>query len=80
MSFDIYGQYLRAGHCEVHPDMHEQYPCSICMMDNAKRIADKQLAREDGLAQEAAYYAQMFGDEEYESWGRANPQVQECAK
>lgn len=31
MSFDIYGERLRPGHCEVHPHVHEEYPCSLCM-------------------------------------------------
>lgn len=30
MAFDIYGNYLRPGHCEVHPEVHEGYPCSEC--------------------------------------------------
>lgn len=30
MSFDIYGNYLRPGYCEVHPDVREEYPCSAC--------------------------------------------------
>lgn len=37
MSFDIYGQRLRAGYCEVHPRVHEEYPCSVCMADSARR-------------------------------------------
>ena len=34
MSFDIYGNHLRAGYCEVHPEIHEEYPCSICLEEN----------------------------------------------
>ncbi len=30
MAFDIYGNTLRPGYCEVHPDMPESYPCSQC--------------------------------------------------
>lgn len=33
MSWDIYGNHLRRGHCEVHPHVHEEYPCSICMAE-----------------------------------------------
>ena len=33
MSFDIYGNYLRPGYCEVHPEMPETYPCSECYYD-----------------------------------------------
>ena len=31
MSWDIYGNPLRRGHCEVHPDVHEEYPCFVCL-------------------------------------------------
>ena len=34
MSWDIYGNPLRRGYCEVHPDVHQEYPCSICMAGN----------------------------------------------
>ena len=30
MSWDIYGHNLRRGYCEVHPSVHEGYPCSVC--------------------------------------------------
>lgn len=30
MAYDIYGHTLRAGHCEVHPDEPEPYPCYYC--------------------------------------------------
>ncbi len=30
MNFDIHGNNLRSGHCEVHPWVHEEYPCSMC--------------------------------------------------
>lgn len=35
MSFDIYGGRLRGGHCEVHPDVAETYPCSVCLDEMA---------------------------------------------
>ncbi len=31
MAFDIYGNHLRRGYCEVHPDVKEEYPCSRCI-------------------------------------------------
>jgi hypothetical protein len=37
MSFDIYGNNLRRGHCEVHPHVHEEYPCSVCLAESASR-------------------------------------------
>lgn len=33
MSFDIYGNPLLRGHCERHPHVHEEYPCSVCMTE-----------------------------------------------
>lgn len=30
MGYDIYGGRLQPGHCEVHPDVPEPYPCSTC--------------------------------------------------
>jgi hypothetical protein len=37
MSWDIYGNALRRGHCEVHPQVHEEYPCSLCYAEDAGR-------------------------------------------
>lgn len=37
MSYDIYGNTLRRGHCEVHPHVAEEYPCSVCMADKRQR-------------------------------------------
>jgi hypothetical protein len=34
MPFTIYGGYLRPGHCEVHPEVHEEYPCSECLRED----------------------------------------------
>lgn len=36
MAFDIYGNVLRRGYCEVHPDMPEGYPCSECMQKHQR--------------------------------------------
>jgi hypothetical protein len=33
MGFDIYGNRLLPGHCEVHPHVHEEYPCSVCLSE-----------------------------------------------
>ena len=37
MSWDIYGEPLRRGHCEVHPHVHEEYPCSVCISEKQAR-------------------------------------------
>ena len=34
MAFDIYGEHLRPGYCEVHPDIKEEYPCSKCIEES----------------------------------------------
>ena len=51
MPYDIYGQNLRAGHCEVHPHIHEEYPCSQCMIEKEReeqrQAACYQQERED---------------------------------
>jgi hypothetical protein len=51
MSYDIYGEVLSRGHCEVHPWVHEEYPCSLCFADNEKYRKQNQ--------QEKKYYEQM---------------------
>ena len=51
MSYDIYGNNLRSGYCEVHPQVHESYPCSLCYAEGDKRNYDKR--------QENEYYRQM---------------------
>lgn len=42
MAYDIYGNNLRSGHCEVHPWVHESYPCSACYADNQRQEAEKE--------------------------------------
>lgn len=39
MSFDIYGNYLIPGHCEVHPEIAEPYPCSQCYFESQQELA-----------------------------------------
>ena len=34
VNYDIYGDELRSGHCEVHPFVHEPFPCYLCMMQD----------------------------------------------
>ena len=41
MGYDIYGNNLRNGHCEVHPNVHEEYPCSVCISEWEKSAAEK---------------------------------------
>ncbi len=51
MSYDIYGNNLRPGYCEVHPDNPEPYPCSICQIE----VEQAEMLRRE----EEAYYAAM---------------------
>ena len=37
MAFDIYGNYLRPGHCEVHPEVPELFPCYRCIEEGRER-------------------------------------------
>jgi len=37
MSWDIYGNVLRRGYCEVHPQVNEEYPCSLCYAEDKGR-------------------------------------------
>jgi len=34
MAFDIFGNTLKPGYCEVHPSMNEEYPCSLCVSES----------------------------------------------
>lgn len=47
MSFDIYGNPLRRGYCEVHPQVHEEYPCSLCVVEGQQRTAQPELDYQD---------------------------------
>lgn len=49
MSWDIYGRELRRGYCEVHPNVREGYPCSVCQAETEHYRA----------MEEAAYYASL---------------------
>ncbi len=33
----LLSKYLRPGHCEVHPHVHECYPCSVCLEEARER-------------------------------------------
>lgn len=59
MSFDIYGNPLRPGYCEAHPDIAEPFPCSICRhrqqleqvrIEHEARIANEQREFRDKAA------------------------------
>ena len=55
MGYDIYGQNLASGHCEVHPWVGETYPCSLCYAESEQQR--HQQTQTD--TREAEYYAEM---------------------
>ena len=42
MSFDIHGNKLQQGHCEVHPQVAEEYPCSVCNNEHYRKVASSE--------------------------------------
>ena len=52
MAWDIYGDRLLPGHCEVHPYVHEEYPCPLCLAENKRK---KEQERELEI-----YYAEEY--------------------
>ena len=66
MSWDIYGNPLARGHCDVHPHVHEEYPCSVCMAEKRQREQASQQS-------EAEHYLQVEID-------RLNAERDELAK
>jgi len=68
MSFDIYGERLRGGHCEVHPHVHEEYPCHVCLMESRQRQSDREAQEQAWREERNASYARMIGDSEIKSW------------
>lgn len=65
MSWDIFGNPLARGHCEVHPDVPEPYPCSRCVYTNAQARWVKEMEEEYykamGDAQETEYLEAFEG-------------------
>lgn len=47
MSWDIYGNKLEPGHCEVHPWVPIEYPCPTCVDERRSRegVSPEQLNR-----------------------------------
>lgn len=63
MAYDIYGNYLRPGHCEVHPDVAEPYPCWICL-ERYEKDYEKELEPTDEEICEASNHVYHGDDEE----------------
>lgn len=62
MAFDIYGDRLRPGHCEVHPDVHDEYPCYLCLQEQGRDHYDYEQQRREYERELAA---------EADAWWRA---------
>lgn len=55
MAYDIYGDLLERGHCEVHPWVPEEYPCRECQRDEERRQHYVNMEREYLEALECAH-------------------------
>ena len=70
MSFDIYGYPLRQGYCEVHPEVHQSYPCSLCYAESKKADDDKRMEKEHYKQIEAEHHRDMEIEEQKHSFAR----------
>ena len=78
MSFDIYGNTLRSGHCEVHPHVHEEYPCSVCIAEASQREQQQRPPYCDGdprFCESAHYLAQASEHIKYQERTMATQQA-----
>jgi len=67
MSFDIYGNNLKRGHCEVHPNVAEEYPCSLCQSHSQSYSQESNAAYEaqslrNDLANSNSYIESLKAD------------------
>lgn len=70
MAYDIYGNNLRRGFCEIHPYVEQEYPCSICYQETEDRkrkernwhYANNEKLNSDLLASKASEMLQMLKD------------------
>jgi hypothetical protein len=59
MAYDIYGNNLRRGFCEVHPHVNEEYPCSLCYAEEDNRRCQKSQYEMMHDEMQKEYYSQM---------------------
>jgi hypothetical protein len=62
MAFDIYGERLARGHCEVHPWVPDEYPCYVCGLESRTRLE----ARARQIDEERAAMSQEHIESGYE--------------
>ena len=59
MPYDIYGQDLRNGFCEVHPYVEQEYPCQICCQE-IEREEQRQRENRERLRLQNEQYQQSL--------------------
>jgi hypothetical protein len=57
--YDIYGEPLLIGHCEVHPWMAIEYPCPQCFADDERRRNHEKAEREYWEKIEREYWEEV---------------------
>ena len=58
MPYDIYGNNLRNGFCEVHPYVEQEYPCQICWQEIEREEQRQRENREHSQLQNEQYHLQ----------------------
>ena len=65
MAFDIYGNNLPRGHCELHPHVAEEWPCFVCIGDKRKGAINRErkteVAKLVGALEEIIKAAPSYG-------------------
>ena len=56
MPYDIYGDNLRNGFCEVHPYVEQEYPCQICWQEIEREKQRQREHRENLQLQNEQYH------------------------
>lgn len=75
MAYDIYGNNLRIGYCEVHPQVNEEYPCSLCYADGKIREQHNTELTKYYKIQEEEYYKSMRDESAKEKLIAAAPDL-----
>ena len=58
MPYDIHGNNLRNGFCEVHPYVEQEYPCQICYQEIEREEQRQRENREHSQLQNEQYHLQ----------------------
>lgn len=64
MAYDIYGNPLRPGYCEAHPDVQEEWPCYI----------DREMS--ESMDREAEYWRTHEREDARPDWDDLTPEEQ----